>query len=179
MKKFLLATAIIATMVSSFGCGSDTPTPKPGTNTAITAEANSPEGEIQKSIVNFIDKSSLATSVIRLNKIEINKLDNGYNVNVWAKLDGETWSESTALSAIRLYAIPVYAGAFTSKQPVVRVSFLVQADMTDGKGNTHLAKVFQSDLTQKEAQSYNWENSDAIDPDKLGSHVFIHRAFRK
>lgn len=179
MKKILLIITIMITTLLSFGCGSDTPSSKPGTSTAITAEANSPEGEIQKSIVNSIDKSSLATSVIKLNKIEVNKLDNGYNVNVWAKLDGETWSESTALSAIRLYAIPVYAGAFTGKQPVVKVSFLVQADLTDGKGNTQTAKVFQSDLTQKEAQSYNWKNSDAIDPDKLGNHVFIHRALRK
>lgn len=176
MRKFLAAAMMGIALISS-GCGSDDP--KPGTATAITAEVNSTEGQIQKAIVDSINKSSLSTGPIALDKIEVNKLGDGYNVNVWAKLDGkQSWSESTALSAIRLYSIPVYAGAYTSGQSITRVSFIVQGDLNDGKGNVHLANIFQSELTSLDAKSYNWKNADAINPDKLGNNVIIHPAFR-
>lgn len=176
MKKILTAAMLGLALISA-GCGSDDP--KPGTDTAVTAEVNSTEGQIQKAIADTINKSSLSTGPIALDKIEINKLGDGYNVNVWAKLDSkQSWSGSTAISAIRLYAIPVYAGAYTSGQSITRVSFIVQGDLSDGKGNTHLSKVFQSELTAQDAKSYNWENADSIDPDKLGKNIFIHPAFR-
>lgn len=54
----------------SADCGSGDP--KPGTDTAVTAEVNSTEGQIQKAIADTINKSSLSTGPIALDKIEIN-----------------------------------------------------------------------------------------------------------
>lgn len=179
MKKILLVVSLIIALISSFGCGNDKSKSNSANQAVITSEASTPEGKIQKSIVDSVDKSKFSSSAISLEKIEINKLDNGYNVNVWAKLNNENVSQSTALSTIRFYAIPVYAGAFTSGQPVLRTTFITRTTLTDGKGNDSLSKVFQSELREKDAASYNWKNQDAIDPDKLGTNVFIHRAIRK
>lgn len=178
MKKLIAATMIGLSVLVVAGCGDSH---KSATETAVTAQANSPEASIQKSIANYLNKSKFADSnVVELGKIEVTPLNGGYNVTIWAKLsDSKTWTTNSALSPIQFYAIPAYAGAFTSGQPIKHVAFIVQATSDDGKGNSKVVKVYQSELRDTDAAQYNWNNIDNINPTKVGTNIFIHKDFRK
>lgn len=145
----------------------------------VTYNTDRVEGKIQQSIASTVANSMFNTKVVTLQKIEINKLNGGYNVNVWAKLTDKAWDNESALNAIKLMSIPVYKGAYTSGQPVENVQYIVMADMTDGKGNTSERKAFQSSLRKDTAKTFNWNNADAISTDLLNKDSFTHPALRK
>lgn len=177
MKQLIVAALLGVSLLVTAGCGDSH---KPGVETAVTAQANTPASTIQKSIANTIDKSKYANDIIILNKIEVNEIDGGYNVNIWGLMnDKEKWDESLAINTIKLYAIPAYAGAYNSGENIVRVSFLVQAHSKAGDPNSQLIKVYQSELRADDAKHFNWTKEDAIDADKLNANAFIHKAFRK
>lgn len=182
---FKSVTVMLALMVLLFGgykITSEPDTPQSdqvAQSQVVTYDAESPEGKIQSVVVNTVDGFSFNSGVVTIQKIDVNTLDGGYNVNVWAKLTGQTWSEESALKAIKLLSIPIYQGAYTSGQPIERVSYIVMADMTDGKGNKHESKVFQSELRKDEAKQFNWSNAEAINPEVLNQGAFTHVSFRK
>ena len=176
MKQLIAAALLGVSLLVTAGCGDSH---KPGVETAVTAEANTPASTIQKSIATTIDKSKFSDKIVKLNKIEVNELDGGYNVNIWAEMnDKEKWDESLAINTIKLYAIPAYAGAFNSGENVVRVSFLVQAHAKAGDANSPMIKVYQSELRAEDAKQFDWKNEGAIDAKKLSANAFVHKAFK-
>lgn len=176
MKQLIAAALIGVSLLVTAGCGNSH---KPGVETAVTAQANTPASTIQKSIATTIDKSKYSNDLIILNKIEVNEIDGGYNVNIWGLMnDKEKWDESLAIDTIKLYAIPAYAGAFNSGENVVRVSFLVQAHAKAGDANSPMIKVYQSELRAEDAKQFDWKNEGAIDAKKLSANAFVHKAFK-
>ncbi len=177
MKQLIAAALLGVSLLVTAGCGNSH---KPGVETVVTAQANTPVSTIQKSIATTIDKSKYSNDLIILNKIEVNELDGGYNVNIWGLMnDKEKWDERLAIDTIKLYAIPAYAGAFNSGENIVRVSFLVQAHAKANDANSPLIKVYQTELRANEAKQFDWTKEDSINSDKLNANAFIHKAFRK
>lgn len=176
MKQLIVAALLGVSLLVTAGCGNSH---KPGVETAVTAQANTPASTIQKSIATTIDKSKYANDIIVLNKIEVNEIDGGYNVNIWGLMnDKEKWDEKLAIDTIKLYAIPAYAGAFNNGENVIRVSFLVQAHSKAGDPNSQLIKIYQSELRAEDAKHFNWAKEDSIDSKRLSANAFVHKAFK-
>ena len=66
MKQLIVAALLGVSLLVTAGCGDSH---KPGVETAVTAQANTPASTIQKSIATTIDKSKYANDIIILNKI--------------------------------------------------------------------------------------------------------------
>lgn len=144
----------------------------------VTAQADSPEGKIQKAIADAVKASSVTTDAVTLDHIDINLMDEThYNVNVWANYS-EAPTASLAVKAMKLEAVPVFAGAYKSGQPVGRVAFIVNGPLVNkNTGKESTAKIFQLELRSDKAGGFDWSKPDSIDPDALGK-PWIHQAYR-
>ncbi len=178
IKKGLLVAMAILMLVAA-GCGDDdkkasAPTKQPN---VVTAEAGTPEAKIQSSIADAVKSFKVDTAAVYLERIEINKIDDTkYNVNVWAKYT-DAPTASLAVKAMKLKAIPVFAGAFKSGQPVERVAFIVNGALVNkSSGKESEAKIFQEELRAAKAKGIDWSHPESIDPDSLGK-PWIHQAY--
>lgn len=153
--KPIVATAFAALVLSGLiaGCGPDKK--EEAAKAAQTASVESPEGKIQKAVIDEALKGKTST----LDKVEINRLDKGFNVNIWAHDDGQG-DKKLSKSVAQEEALRFIAAVQNSGEPIARAAYIYMD--VDGK-----KKLAQAEVTADQAKKVDWKNYGALNADRV------------
>ena len=179
-KKFAALSMATLLAFGVLGCGSDKKDDAKVPAAVQTQKIDTPEGKIQKGIIDAVNNSQNTQKDIGpIKSIDINPLGDKYNVVINASF-GSMLTPDHAQALLGMESLAAFNGAFNSGVPVAHAAFIVtDKAMNKATSQESMIKLYQAEMRDDQAKNINWKNVNALNPKDVLIKPFVHISIRK